>query len=469
MLGLVAAVQPVGGRQAAPSVAQHQAPRSRGFGEVRSLTIYTITLPMRRTYASGMLCAAVMRHASTTAAARGRRRRWRSMRCRRSPPQQNRPLHAESGRTTLRLSYAALLRGHRELLVLAISEFLQASGLLYRPDSRRDYPIGVPDVPGARGNPSCGCGIFGVRHDDHASRATRWPLEFELVLHGDDETRLRTAGEAALDEIERLDEQLSFFRPTSRGSRRQSLGRRAANQARAPADVGLLQRCKEIWTATGGAFDPTIGPVMRLLRPPTAEPQSAWLSDAARPGGGPWRRGLRGRRSSDAGTVRFTKPGMALDLGAVGRGYAIDRGIEILGAHGVTSALLRGGTSSVHVIGTPPGECGMESRDGRRRPEATPATGGWRWSIRRSRCRDRRARSTGAPLVARRPCPRPADRRPRGAHAGGRRHRAQLADVRHALDGTAGRRRVVAGHVDPRGFLGTRGWVAEPAPHVRST
>ena len=180
---------------------------------------------------------------------------------------------------------------------------------------------------------------------------------FELVLHGDD-TRLRAAGEAALDEIERLDEQLSFFRPTSEVT---AVNRWAAEQpikleARL---VCLLQRCQEIWTATDGAFDPTIGPITRLSR----QPESAWLSTPRDPAVVRGAVGFEGVViDPGSGTVRFTKPGMALDLGAVGRGYAIDRGIEILAAHGVTSALLRGGASSVHVIGTPPGEAAWSVR-----------------------------------------------------------------------------------------------------------
>jgi thiamine biosynthesis lipoprotein len=175
---------------------------------------------------------------------------------------------------------------------------------------------------------------------------------FELVLHGDEEGALRTAGEAALDEIDRLDEQLSFFRPTSEVA---AVNRWAAEQpikleARL---VALLQRCQDIWAATGGAFDPTIGPITRLQRPP----ESAWLSTPRDPAVVRGAVGFEGVViDPGTGTVRFTKPGMALDLGAVGRGYAIDRAIEILSAHGVRSALLRGGTSSVHVIGTPPDE-----------------------------------------------------------------------------------------------------------------
>jgi thiamine biosynthesis lipoprotein len=55
-----------------------------------------------------------------------------------------------------------------------------------------------------------------------------------------------------------------------------------------------------------------------------------------------------------ASTARFEREGMSLDLGAVGKGYAIDMAIGVLRAQGVTGALLHGGTSSVHAIGRPP-------------------------------------------------------------------------------------------------------------------
>ena len=47
---------------------------------------------------------------------------------------------------------------------------------------------------------------------------------------------------------------------------------------------------------------------------------------------------------------------MSIDLGAAAKGYAIDEAVTILRARGITSALLHGGTSSVHVIGAPSNE-----------------------------------------------------------------------------------------------------------------
>ena len=55
-------------------------------------------------------------------------------------------------------------------------------------------------------------------------------------------------------------------------------------------------------------------------------------------------------------TVRFAREGVMLDLGAIGKGYAVERAAEVLREAGVTSALLHGGTSTVQAIGQPPGE-----------------------------------------------------------------------------------------------------------------
>jgi thiamine biosynthesis lipoprotein len=59
-------------------------------------------------------------------------------------------------------------------------------------------------------------------------------------------------------------------------------------------------------------------------------------------------------------TLRFDEEGIELDLGAIGKGYTVDRVVEILRAEGVTSALVSSGTSSIYAIGAPPGEQGWE-------------------------------------------------------------------------------------------------------------
>jgi thiamine biosynthesis lipoprotein len=53
-------------------------------------------------------------------------------------------------------------------------------------------------------------------------------------------------------------------------------------------------------------------------------------------------------------TVRFARDGVMLDLGAIGKGFAIERAAELLREAGVVSALLHGGTSTVYGLGHPP-------------------------------------------------------------------------------------------------------------------
>jgi FAD:protein FMN transferase len=174
---------------------------------------------------------------------------------------------------------------------------------------------------------------------------------FELLLYGADEVRLRAAGEEALDEIERLDAQLSFYRPDSEI---RWLNHRAARTAVRvePRLFRMLKHCAAFTRATDGAFDITVGPLMRAWRfvgDQGAVPAGEELEAARR---------LVGidnvELDPESYAVRFKQAGVELDLGAYGKGYAIERAIDSLRENGVASALLHGGTSSTAVIGRPP-------------------------------------------------------------------------------------------------------------------
>src|SRR5437763_2712409 len=84
---------------------------------------------------------------------------------------------------------------------------------------------------------------------------------FELLLPGEDQVRLRAVGEEALDEIERVEAQLSFYRPSSEIS---NLNARAAREPVVvdPRLFRLLQRAQALSEATEGAFDITVAPWM---------------------------------------------------------------------------------------------------------------------------------------------------------------------------------------------------------------
>jgi thiamine biosynthesis lipoprotein len=175
---------------------------------------------------------------------------------------------------------------------------------------------------------------------------------FEILLHGDDPVALRAAGEEALDEIERLEAQLSLYRPTSEIAH---LNARAADgPVRVSPDLfRLLQHAQRLHEETSGAFDVTIAPLMRcwgFVGGSGRLPDADELAEArARTG-----MGLIELRPADF-TVRYARPGVMLDLGAIGKGHAIERTAALLREEGITSALLHGGTSTVHAIGSPPG------------------------------------------------------------------------------------------------------------------
>ena len=174
---------------------------------------------------------------------------------------------------------------------------------------------------------------------------------FELVLHGDDPVALRAAGEEALEEIERLEARLSLFCPSSEIAH---LNARAAWEPVrvTPAVFGLLQQAQRLHQESGGAFDITIAPLVRcwgFMGGSGHLPQPAELAEARACVG----MSLVQLDPSDF-TIRFARPGVMLDLGAIGKGYAIERAAEVLREAGVTSALLHGGTSSVQALGHPP-------------------------------------------------------------------------------------------------------------------
>jgi thiamine biosynthesis lipoprotein len=174
---------------------------------------------------------------------------------------------------------------------------------------------------------------------------------FELVLDGPDPVRLRAAGEEALDEILRLDRQLSFYRRASDITWINGLAADDAVRVE-PGLFRLLQRCQALSAATDGAFDVTVAPLMRAWRfvaDSGAVPDEAALA-AARQSVGHTHLQL----DPDTLTISFAKRGMGIDLGAAGKGYAIDQAMHILRAHGVTHALLHGGTSSIHALGALP-------------------------------------------------------------------------------------------------------------------
>ena len=141
---------------------------------------------------------------------------------------------------------------------------------------------------------------------------------FELVLHGANPVALRSAGEEAIAEIERLGRALSFYDPSSQISR---VNARAFHEPVVvePVVFELLQHAIRLGAKTHGAFDITIGPLMRawgLTGGGGRVPSARELAEARRSVG-------VGHIVSDPEnfTIRFKRPGVQIDLGEIGRAH----------------------------------------------------------------------------------------------------------------------------------------------------
>jgi thiamine biosynthesis lipoprotein len=170
---------------------------------------------------------------------------------------------------------------------------------------------------------------------------------FEVMLPGEDVAHVPAANDA-LTEAGRLDALLSVFRDTSE----LSLVNRCA--AREPVHVsaelfGLLQQCRDLHRATGGAFDVTTTPLSRcwgFIRREGRVPTATEIDDA---------RAVVDMSSVELDestrTVRFHRAGMELNLGSIGKGYAVQCIASALLRRGVRRALVSAGASSASVLG----------------------------------------------------------------------------------------------------------------------
>ena len=124
-----------------------------------------------------------------------------------------------------------------------------------------------------------------------------------------------------------------------------------------PGLFRLLQDAVDLSRETGGAYDVTSGRSRKpggSSRGRSACPTPAALAEArARTG---WH---HLRLDPDRRTVAFDREGIRINLGSIGKGYAIDRAVELLRAYWwPTSGLVHGGRSSLFALGSPPGQFG---------------------------------------------------------------------------------------------------------------
>ena len=202
-----------------------------------------------------------------------------------------------------------------------------------------------PDAPAAH--------CIGAQRGSHLLSVSREAMAclFEVVFDAASYRHATDVAVAALEHIALLESQLTVYRDTSEVS---AINRRAADEPVVvePGLYQLLQRGAELARLTAGAFDMTAGALSKIWgfyrrqgRMPAADEIEQALATV----------GSHHLLFDDHGphgpTIRFLRRGLELNLGAIGKGYALDRAADILQAGNVKDFLLHGGSSSVLARG----------------------------------------------------------------------------------------------------------------------
>ena len=176
---------------------------------------------------------------------------------------------------------------------------------------------------------------------------------FEMLMPLDTPDAL-AAGREAFELLDALEDQLTVYRDTSEVSRLNRLASRQSVRVEAGL-FGLLDLARQIHIDTGGAYDVAIGSLLEawgFVRGPRRVPDDAERMAALAVSG-------MAHVSLDAErrAVRLLRPGVKINLGSIGKGYALDRMADRLAAsHGVRHVLIHGGSSSVVARGDAHGD-----------------------------------------------------------------------------------------------------------------
>ena len=191
---------------------------------------------------------------------------------------------------------------------------------------------------------------------------------FRIKLYASDETTARQAFDMAFERIDQLDKILSDYLPDSELSRitREAFG----HPVRISDDLfRIIQSAQQLSTATGGAFDLTIGPLTHLWRQARKDHLLPKPEDARAATARCDYRKLHLHTVTH--TVDFDMPNMMLDAGGIAKGYAADEALAVLASFGVRSALVAA-SGDLAFGDAPPGQpgwkIGVDSFDRAERP-----------------------------------------------------------------------------------------------------
>ena len=188
------------------------------------------------------------------------------------------------------------------------------------------------------------CKADSVYRDTWSAMGTRFSLE----IVAPDRSMAETAFAAAREEVERIEQLLSDYRPSSELSRLN----RDRSLTLDPEMFALLVRVGELVEATRGSFDPAVGALVDAWGFSSGRFQVPADSTLERLVEGSGWRHLRLESTDRRATL--THRGVRLDPGAFGKGYAAERVADLLLRLGVTCALVDAGQSTWRALGPPP-------------------------------------------------------------------------------------------------------------------
>ena len=177
---------------------------------------------------------------------------------------------------------------------------------------------------------------------------------FDIVVYHRSASEARRAIGAAMTEIERLDRVMSHYTTDSDLSRLVK-GARGGYVPVDPSLYDVIEQSLAVSRRSRGMFDVTIAPLLGTWKRAQAEgrrPSESELARSARCVGYEKIEMLAPDR------IRFTSDCVDLDLGGIGKGYAVDRALGILTSFGIDRALVNAGGSSIAAAGSPPGQRG---------------------------------------------------------------------------------------------------------------
>lgn len=174
-------------------------------------------------------------------------------------------------------------------------------------------------------------------------------VSFTFILYAADEALANRAAEAAFARVAELNGLLSDY---DAESELRQLCRQAPTSQPVPVSPELgyvLQRSQALAQRTDGAFDVTVGPLIRLWR---RARRSGEMPSVARLEEAQQAVGYAHLQLVDEQRVELLRPGMRLDLGGIAKGYAADEALAVFFAHGIRSVLVD--ASGDLVMGEPP-------------------------------------------------------------------------------------------------------------------